>query len=202
MSGNDIGFKCNFAYMDPDTRIVHKRRVDREFQRWGLEIIDAINGLVIPGFEEYTVKARHATEHRIGLTVSGPGLTNKITDTDPLVDNLKLLEIKAETEEGEKTAQVINALNEAIIRILHTHPINIKRVEEGKKPANLILLRGCGQRIEVPNFQEKNNLKSFGICPTAIIKGLLSNIGIDIAEVEGATGDYHSNFEAKGKATV
>ena len=152
MSGGDIGFKCNFAYMDPETRVVCKRRVDREFQKWGLEIIDSINGLVIPGFEEYAVKAKHATEHRIGLTVSGPGLNNKITDTDPLVDNKRLLEVRAESVEGEKTAEVINALNEAIIKALHTHPINTKRVENGKKPANLILLRGCGQRIEVQNF--------------------------------------------------
>lgn len=115
MVGGDIGFKCNFAYMEPDTRIVSKRRVDRAFHNWGLELIDSINGLEIPGYEEYTVKAKHATEHRIGLTVSGPGLNNKITDTDPLVDDKKLLEVTATSEEGTRTAMVINALNEAII---------------------------------------------------------------------------------------
>ena len=30
----------------------------------------------------------------------------------------------------------------------------------------------------------------------------MRNIGIDIVEVEGATGDYHSDFEAKGRAAV
>lgn len=32
MKGNEIGFKCNFAHMDPDTKIVTKRRVDRNFE--------------------------------------------------------------------------------------------------------------------------------------------------------------------------
>lgn len=32
MNGNEIGFKCNFAHMDPETRIVTKRRVDRNFE--------------------------------------------------------------------------------------------------------------------------------------------------------------------------
>ena len=31
MDTNEIAFKCNFAHMDPNTRIVLKRRVDREF---------------------------------------------------------------------------------------------------------------------------------------------------------------------------
>ena len=31
MYNNEIGFKCNFSYMDPQTRIVKLRRVDRDF---------------------------------------------------------------------------------------------------------------------------------------------------------------------------
>jgi len=51
MSGKEIAFKCNFAYMDPETRIVKLRRVDREFAKWGLPLVDYINGLKIPGYE-------------------------------------------------------------------------------------------------------------------------------------------------------
>ena len=29
MEGDEIAFKCNFAYMNPDSKIVEKRRVDR-----------------------------------------------------------------------------------------------------------------------------------------------------------------------------
>jgi 2,3-bisphosphoglycerate-independent phosphoglycerate mutase len=36
------------------------------------------------------------------------------------------------------------------------------------------------------------------IAPTAIIKGLGMSIDIDIIDVEGATGDYHTNFTNKG----
>ncbi len=38
--------------MEPDTRIVTKRRIDREFTSWGLPLIDdVLNKIVIPGYE-------------------------------------------------------------------------------------------------------------------------------------------------------
>ena len=111
MEPGEIAFKCNMAYMNPETQIVEKRRVDRQFQKWGLELIEYLNTLVIPGFEEYKVSTRHATEHRLGLKISGPGLSNDVSDTDPLVDNLPLLKIKALKPEGEITAKVVSCFH-------------------------------------------------------------------------------------------
>ncbi len=91
MSYDDIAFKCNFAYINDETGLVERRRVDREFH-WGVSLCDALNGLKIPGFEEYAVQCEYATEHRCGLKVTGKGLSSQITGTDPLKDNKKLLE--------------------------------------------------------------------------------------------------------------
>jgi 2,3-bisphosphoglycerate-independent phosphoglycerate mutase len=49
----EIGFKCNFAYMNETNNIVEKRRVDREFPKWGLPLIDSLNGNIIEGFPDY-----------------------------------------------------------------------------------------------------------------------------------------------------
>ena len=35
------------------------------------------------------------------------------------------------------------------------------------------------------------------IAPTAVIAGIGMSIDMDIIEVEGATGDYHTNFDNK-----
>lgn len=40
------------------------------------------------------------------------------------------------------------------------------------------------------------------IAPTAIINGLGRSIGLDIIQVKGATGDYHSDYIAKVKAAI
>ena len=45
-------------------------------------------------------------------------------------------------------------------------------------------------------------MKAFAICPTAIIKGMAITLHFDILDVEGATGDYYSDFNAKARAAV
>ena len=47
-------------------------------------------GLRLPSFPEHAVSVRYATEHRCGVAVRGPGLSDAISGTDPLRDNLPL----------------------------------------------------------------------------------------------------------------
>ena len=75
MSYDDIAFKCNFAYINDETEIVERRRADREFD-WGIPLCDILDGMVIPGYEEYKVNCEYATEHRCGLKVRGKGLSS------------------------------------------------------------------------------------------------------------------------------
>lgn len=94
---------------------------------------------------------RYATEHRCGVVVKGPRLSGNISGTDPLKDNRLLLQAEAldDTDEAKHTAAVVNELSREISRILVSHPLNAKRAAEGKNIANVVLLRGCGIRIEV-----------------------------------------------------
>lgn len=85
------------------------------------------------------------------MVVKGPRLSGNISGTDPLKDNRLLLEAKPldESEEANHTAKGVNELSKEISRILVSHPVNAKRLAQGKNIANLVLLRGCGIRIEV-----------------------------------------------------
>ena len=47
-------------------------------------------GLRLPSFPEYRISVKYATEHRCGVVVSGAGLSDQISGTDPLKDNLPL----------------------------------------------------------------------------------------------------------------
>ena len=76
MNVGDIAFKSNFAYMNLENKIVERRRVDRTFADWGVPLCDALNNLIVPGFPEQKVMCMHATEHRCGILVSGPGLSS------------------------------------------------------------------------------------------------------------------------------
>ncbi|AEE82761.1 Cofactor-independent phosphoglycerate mutase [Arabidopsis thaliana] len=202
MSPGDIAFKSNFATLDEDSGVVVSRRADRHFEEEGPILCAALDGMKLPSFPEYEVRVRYATEHRCGVVVKGPKLSGNISGTDPLKDNRLLLEAKPldESEEANHTAKVVNELSREISRILVSHPVNVKRAAQGKNIANLVLLRGCGIRIEVPPFHEKHGLWPCMVAPTKIIAGLGMSLGIDILEALGATGDYRTLLTSKAIA--
>lgn len=202
MAPGDIAFKSNFSTLDEKTGVVTSRRADRHFEEEGPILCAALDKLKLPSFPEYEVRVRYATEHRCGVVVKGPKLSGNISGTDPLKDNRLLLEAKAldDTEEAKHTATVVNELSKEISKILVAHPLNGKRAAEGKNIANIVLLRGCGIRIEVPSFEKNHGLRPCMVAPTKIIAGLGLSLGIDILEAPGATGDYRTLLTSKATA--
>ncbi|CAH9077405.1 unnamed protein product [Cuscuta europaea] len=202
MLPGDIAFKSNFATLDLATGVVLSRRADRHFEEEGPVLCAALDGMKLPSFPEYEVRVRYATEHRCGVVVKGPKLSGNISGTDPLKDNRLLLQVEAldDTEEAIHTAIVVNELSKEMSRILVSHPLNAKRSAEGKSIANVVLLRGCGIRIEVPAFEEIHGLRPCMVAPTKIIAGLGLSLGIDILEAPGATGDYRTILTSKAIA--
>jgi 2,3-bisphosphoglycerate-independent phosphoglycerate mutase len=51
--------------------------------------------------------------------------------------------------QAEFTSALIEELSEEFCKILTRHPINQQRIRDGLSPANLVLLRGAGQRLQV-----------------------------------------------------
>lgn len=202
MSPGDIAFKSNFATMDDGTGIVTSRRADRHFEQEGPILCAALDGMKLPSFPIYEVRVRYATEHRCGVVVKGPSLSGNISGTDPLKDHrpLQVPEALDDSDESKHTALIINELSNEMRRILRSHPLNLERASQGKSVANVVLLRGCGIRIQVPSFFEKHGLWSCMVAPTKIIAGLGLSLDLDILEAPGATGDYRTLLTSKATA--
>ncbi|CAI5493393.1 unnamed protein product [Closterium sp. Naga37s-1] len=204
MQPGDIAFKSNFAVLDEATGIVVKRRADRHFEEEGPILCRHLDGLKIPGFPDYQVSIKYATEHRCGVVVRGPGLSDRIGGTDPLKDG-RALGVATPLDgspEADLTARVVNALSDAIRAELKNHPINAQRAAQGKNVANVVLLRGCGIRIEVPSFKDRHGMRPCMVAPTKIIAGLGLSLGIDILHVPAATGDYRTCLASKAEAVA
>lgn len=202
MSPGDIAFKSNFATWDEKSGVVTSRRADRHFEEEGPILCASLDGMKLPSYPEYEVRVRYATEHRCGVVVKGPKLSGNISGTDPLKDNRLLLKAEAldDTDEAKHTAAVVNELSKEISKILVAHPLNAKRATEGKAIANVVLLRGCGIRIEVPSFEKQHGLWPCMVAPTKIIAGLGLSLEIEILEAPGATGDYRTLLTSKATA--
>lgn len=86
--------------------------------------------------------------------------------------------------------------------LLKDHPINLKRIAEGKNPANSIWLWGEGTKPSLPDFEAKTGVKGAVISAVDLLKGIGKGAGMEVIEVKGATGNVNTDFAAKGKAAI
>lgn len=85
---------------------------------------------------------------------------------------------------------------------LMEHPVNKKRVAEGKRPANSIWMWGEGKKPMLPAFYDVFGKKGAIISAVDLLKGIAKCAKMEAPEVEGATGYIDTNFEGKAHAAV
>lgn len=117
-----------------------------------------------------------------------------------------------EEEGGEEAGRMTpketaDLLNELIIKsqaILSNHPINKKRIEEGRDQANSIWPWSPGYRPSMQTIEEMYPSVKSGSVISAVdlIRGIGHYAGLKIVVVDGATGLYDTNYEGKVKAAI
>lgn len=87
-------------------------------------------------------------------------------------------------------------------KILKNHPINQKRIAEGKNPATSMWIWGEGTKPALDNFHETYGKKGAVVSAVDLIKGIAILAGMNSIDVDGATGNIHTNFDGKAKAAA
>lgn len=86
--------------------------------------------------------------------------------------------------------------------ILKDHPVNKARIEKGLRPANSIWIWGAGTKPNLNAYAEKFGIKGAVISAVDLVKGIGYCAGLDVIDVEGATGTVTTNFDGKAKAAI
>ena len=112
--------------------------------------------------------------------------------------------VKAEIPEAQDTADLINDLILKSQELLKNHPINVKRMAEGKDPANSIWPWSPGYRpqMEPLSVMYPSIRRGSVISAVDLINGIGVYAGLRRISVEGATGLYDTNYENKVSAAL
>jgi 2,3-bisphosphoglycerate-independent phosphoglycerate mutase len=97
--------------------------------------------------------------------------------------------------------EFLNLMKESF-EILNHHPVNEARRARGLKPANSAWFWSPGKKPQLPNFKEKWGLNAAVISAVDLIKGIGLCAGMRSIDVEGATGNVHTNYEGKAEAAI
>lgn len=93
--------------------------------------------------------------------------------------------------------EILNRMIEKSREILKDHPVNKKRLAEGKNPATSIWLWGQGTAPKMPSFKELYGLTGSVISAVDLVKGIGHCAKLRVIDVPGATGYLDTNYEGK-----
>lgn len=87
-------------------------------------------------------------------------------------------------------------------KTLESHPVNETRKANGKLPANMVWLWGEGKMPDPPTLKSRFDITGTMVSAVDLLKGLGVVGGLEVAEVEGATGYIDTNYEGKAQAAL
>lgn len=200
LNDGDLAMRCNLICIENDKIKNHSAgRLDTEE-----------GDVLIKYLQEHLGNERvhfyTGIQYRHLLVIKGG---NKNLDCTPPHDvpgqPFRPLMVKALKPEAEETAALLNDLIFKSQELLKNHPLNLKRVSEGKDPANSIWPWSGGYRPRMQTLEEKFPKQIHNgdvITAVDLIKGIGKYAGLKCINVEGATGLADTNYEGKASAAI
>lgn len=197
LKSTDVTLRCNLVTLSDDEPYENKTMLDYSAGEIttaeAKELIEFINAEL--GNENFTFYTGISYRHCL---VAANGATgHDLTPPHDISDK----KITAHLPKGKNAAQYLEFMKRSY-KLLSTHPVNLKRIKEGKKPANSIWLWGEGTKPAMPDFTSIRSLKGGIISAVDLVKGIGILAGMRIIGVDGATGNYDTNFAGKANAAA
>lgn len=164
MKPGDLALRTNFATLGTGNKVI-ERRVGRTLTtKEAFELAKTVNQKVklrFPFIFKPTI------QHRGVLVIKG-SFSDNISNSDPGYEKKGSFAVAARKTEFESTkpldddeetllsASLVNSFISQSASILKRHPINLRRLNEGMLPANIILTRDAGTELpKLPKKKEK-----------------------------------------------
>lgn len=195
----DLAMRCNLITIDGET--IKSHSAGRISTEEAAELIDFIDRHL--GNER--IKFYAGSQYRHLLVIKGG--SKQIACTPPhdhLQEPFRPLMAKATDICAEETAGLINNLIIKSQELLKSHNVNIKRIKEGRLPANSIWPWSTGY---IPQMKQLGlmypQIKEGSIISASdLINGIGRYAGLRRIHVEGATGFYDTNYCNKAMAAI
>ncbi len=195
----EMALRCNLICITPDG-IIKNHSAGHISSEEAAELIQTLNEELADGRASFYpgVSYRHLLKVK-----KGDKRINCVPPHD--VPGHKAVEemVTAEVADALETADYINGLILRSQEILANHPVNLKRISEGKDPANSIWPWSPGYKPAMKTMKELFGIQNgYVISAVDLIMGLGVYAGLTPIHVEGATGLYDTNYEGKVKAAL
>jgi len=195
----DVAFRCNFATVDDDLRVIDRRA--GRIQKGTKDLAESVSKIKLPGVK---VVFKETVSHRAVLILRGKGLSRQVSDVDPHMVGVKVSRSDPvdKTAAAKKTAAIVNQFVKKSYELLRSHQVNQARRAQNQLPANIILPRGAGSVPRVRTLKNSHGIEGVAIGAVALFRGVSRLAGLELIDVPGATGGLDTDFDAKARAAI
>ena len=198
----EIALRANFATIDSED-VITDRRAGRTIPE-GDEFAQLIADLTFDSAPDVKPTFIHTVEHRGVLKLAGPHLSPAVSDMDPDIEKVKVMDCYPldTSPEAQRTAEILNEFFQKTKEILQNSPLNDQRQQNNLPPVNAILLRGAGVLPTLKTLPEMYNIRAACIAGAPLYRGVAETVGMTSIIVPEATGTIQTNTIAKGQAAL
>ncbi|MDX1502855.1 MAG: hypothetical protein R3325_10885, partial [Thermoanaerobaculia bacterium] len=206
LSAGDVALRGNLATLDESGNVIDRRagRIREQADK----LAAAIDRLELPGVdsEEFEVRVRAGTEHRLAVVLRGDGLSSAIEGSDPgegAVPGPPQVPrpLDPTDEAAAHTAQLLALWEQEAGKVLEAHSVNRRRKRKGLPVANAVLTRGAGRIHRLIPLQEAGMpLDVICIAGDRTVLGLARWLGADTFFQKGMTANLDTDLGLKFQA--
>lgn len=197
MKDNDVTFRTNLVTLSDEENYEDKTMLDYSSGEITTEEAEELMNALAKELNTDKIKFYAGISYR-HLCVWEDGSTNvELTPPHDISDK----KITDHLPKGDGAEQFLEMMKKSE-KILREHPVNKKRIAEGKNPATSIWPWGEGTKPQLDNFEGKFGVKGSVISAVDLIKGIAKCAGMNSIDVEGATGNCETNWEGKAQAAL
>lgn len=197
LTDTDVTFRTNVVTLTEEEEYEDKRILDHSADEISTEEARILIEAAAEALGDEIRKFYPGVSYR-HLLVWDKGSTKvKLTPPHDILDRC-IGDYKPEGINGE----IIWELMKKSYNLLNHHPVNEARRQRGLKPANSLWIWGEGTKPQLPLFKEKYGVEGAVISAVDLIKGIGIGAGMTSIDVEGATGNVHTNYKGKADAAI
>ena len=193
MEDNDVIFRSNIVTLTEEEPYEEKTILDHSSGEISTADADVLMETIREKFNSDTFQFYTGTSYRHILVWKN----GRVAKLEPPHDHLGSVIGPFLPQE-----EVLRNMMKESFPILNDHPLNLQRAAAGKNKANSLWFWGAGTKPRVQNFREKTGLKGAMISAVDLLKGIAVGAGMQVCQVEGATGSIDTNFEGKAQAAI
>ncbi len=195
LKDTDVTFRTNLVTLSDEPEYENKTMLDYSAGEISTEEAAQLIEAVEKELHTDLIHFFSGVSYRHLLVWDGGSLNVQLTPPHDISDR-RITDYLPKGENADKLLEMMKKSEE----ILKKHPVNQKRIAAGKNPATSIWVWGEGSKPQLENFYEKYGLKASVISAVDLIKGIAKCADMKSIDVEGATGNWDTNFDGKAQA--